>query len=133
MRATSESAAAGPGQQQNVKTIADVITNFKIIAGVASALVLMGFSASLYMSRLATKDDVRNSLTPMRSAVEAVDRQLEQHETRLQLLESTQRQQEQRSHVRDQQLFEIAVKLGATVVPGIHAKPPPVELDAGPQ
>jgi hypothetical protein len=105
------------------KTFADMISNVKLVAGVASALVLMGFSASLYLSRLATKDDVQQSIAPVRETVNKIDEQTNAHETRIQIIERWQSLQIERDRIRDQQLFEIAVKVGAHIVPGIQ--PPP--------
>jgi len=106
--------------KHRIKTIADLISNVKVIAAVASALVLMGFSASLYLGRLATKDDVQQAVAPVQATVNKIDAQIETHETRIQLIERWQVRQEERDRVRDRQLFEIAVKLGAVVVPGIQ-------------
>jgi hypothetical protein len=108
-----------------IKTIADSLANMKIIAAVALALIFMGFSASLYISRLATKDDVKESIAPVRDTVNRIDGQINTHETRIQLVERWQIRQEEHDRIRDRQLFEIAVKIGATIVPGIQPATPP--------
>ena len=107
------------------KAVADKITSLRTIIAAGAVLLLVGFSASVYTSSFATKTDVKAGVEPVAAKVDEVDAQVKVHEIRIQVLEESFKHQVIHDRIRDEQIFHIAVKIGARVVPGI-------DRDAGP-
>ena len=116
---------------EKLKHFADHVSYFKLVLLAAVGLLICGFAVRQYVGDVVTTSDLETTVT---QPIQAVESRVSADSRRIDKLEIGEAsvakrldRQDQRADTQSQQLYEIAVRVGARRVPGIV-----VDKDAGP-
>jgi hypothetical protein len=119
---------------ERLRHFADHVSYLKLIVLVAGGLFVCGFAVHQYVGDVVTTDDLDDAIkedvaAPMREIkvqVGAANQRLDKLEIGEVAMDKRLDRQDRRVDMQSQQLYEIAVRVGARRVPGI------IDKDAGP-